>query len=54
MKIYTLRREQTLPGTPEEVFPFFAEARNLEAITPPLLGFEVVTPGADRRCGSGR
>lgn len=45
MKIYTLHREQTLPGTPADVFPFFADARNLEAITPPLLRFEVVTPG---------
>jgi ligand-binding SRPBCC domain-containing protein len=45
MRIFTLRREQTVPGTPEEVFPFFADARNLEAITPPLLKFEVVTPG---------
>jgi ligand-binding SRPBCC domain-containing protein len=44
MKVFTLRRSQVLPGTPEEVFPFFAQARNLEAITPPWLGFEVVTP----------
>ena len=40
---HVLHREQHLPGTPEEVFPFFAEAGNLEAITPPWLGFEVVT-----------
>ena len=41
---HVLRREQHLPGTPETVFPFFADAGNLEAITPPFLGFEIVTP----------
>jgi ligand-binding SRPBCC domain-containing protein len=46
MRVFTLAREQVLPGTPQDVFPFFADARNLEAITPPLLRFEVVTPGA--------
>jgi ligand-binding SRPBCC domain-containing protein len=45
MKVFTLSREQLLPGGPDEVFSFFADARNLEAITPPLLRFEVVTPG---------
>ncbi len=45
MRIHTLRREQLLDGTPQDVFPFFADARNLEAITPPLLRFTVITPG---------
>ena len=45
LRIHVLHREQRLDGTPEEVFGFFADARNLEAITPPLLRFEVVTPG---------
>src|SRR3954468_17963118 len=45
MRTHVLHREQRLDGKPEEVFPFFADARNLEAITPPLLRFRVVTPG---------
>lgn len=44
MRAHLLTREQSLPGHPDEVFPFFAAARNLEAITPPWLGFRVVTP----------
>ncbi len=42
--VHTLRREQVLPGSPAEVFAFFSDARNLEAITPPLLRFRVLTP----------
>ena len=44
MAIHVLAREQLLPRPPDEVFPFFADARNLEAITPPWLGFRVTTP----------
>ncbi|MDO8210690.1 SRPBCC family protein [Conexibacter sp. CPCC 206217] len=44
MTVHVLTRSQTLAGTPDTVFPFFAQARNLEAITPPFLGFRVMTP----------
>jgi ligand-binding SRPBCC domain-containing protein len=43
MALHVLTREQLLPATPDELFPFFADALNLEAITPPWLGFRVVT-----------
>lgn len=41
---FTLETELWLPRPREEVFPFFAEARNLETLTPPWLRFEVLTP----------
>ncbi len=44
MREQTLSREQRVPRGVQETFAFFADARNLEAITPPWLGFRVVTP----------
>ncbi len=43
--VHTLSREQRLPGSPEDVFAFFGDARNLETITPPLLRFRVMDSG---------
>lgn len=45
MSEHRLELEQVLPRRLEEVFGFFAEARNLERITPPWLVFRVLTPG---------
>lgn len=53
LSYHVLRREQRLPGTPDAVFPFFADAHNLEAITPPWLSFRVITPRPiDMRAGA--
>ena len=43
-RYHTLRREQRLAQSPEEVFDFFGDAGNLEAITPASLSFRIVTP----------
>jgi ligand-binding SRPBCC domain-containing protein len=47
VNVHTLRREQRLAHPIDEVFAFFADARNLEAITPALLRFRVMDAGAD-------
>ncbi len=39
---YVLERTQVLPRSLEETFAFFADATNLEAITPPWLRFRIL------------
>ncbi len=44
-RIHTLEREQLIELPLQRAFEFYGDARNLEAITPPWLGFRVTTPG---------
>lgn len=43
-RIHLLERTQRIARPIHEVFPFYADAGNLERITPPWLGFEMITP----------
>ncbi len=44
MRVYRLEYAVEIPSAIGAVFEFFADARNLEAITPPWLNFKILTP----------
>ena len=48
MKIHTLERTQLIKRPIEEVFAFFERPENLAVITPPSLGFLILTPSPIR------
>lgn len=50
---FTLESAVWVPRPVEEVFPFFSAAENLGRITPPMLGWRILTPlPIDMRAGA--
>lgn len=45
MRYHRLDRQQTVPAVLEHIFAFFESPENLALITPPSLGFRVITAG---------
>ncbi len=52
MRELSLERTQLIPQSLGETFAFFADARNLEAITPPWLRFRILEAPATLERGS--
>ncbi len=44
MTVHEFHSKQWLPVPIEKVFPFFADAGNLQEITPPWMSFHILTP----------
>lgn len=47
MKVYTLHTTQKLPISLEEAWQFLSDPKNLKTITPPYMGFHILS-GVDR------
>jgi ligand-binding SRPBCC domain-containing protein len=43
--MHLINTELWLPQPREKIFPFFADAQNLQSLTPDWLHFQVLTPG---------
>jgi ligand-binding SRPBCC domain-containing protein len=50
--VSTLESSQWIAHPPEDVFPFFASANNLDLLTPKWLEFEIRNPGVEMRSGA--
>jgi ligand-binding SRPBCC domain-containing protein len=52
MRRFRLEREQYVPFDRETTFAFFADARNLELLTPPWLHFAILSRSTDLEAGT--
>lgn len=54
MKVYTIYRKQFLPITLEDAWAFFSAPDNLRKITPPHMGFQILSISGGRRMFAGQ
>jgi ligand-binding SRPBCC domain-containing protein len=50
MSTHTIKHIQQMPVGIEKAWAFFSSAANLQTITPPDLGFQVISTGGDTIC----
>ena len=43
MSIFTLRKTQKIPASLEDIWNFISSPKNLKTITPPYMGFDILT-----------
>ncbi|MDM7460616.1 MAG: SRPBCC family protein [bacterium] len=48
MKLFRFETEQVIPASLEVVWDFFSSPVNLKTITPPYMGFDILTPVPDK------
>ncbi len=54
MKVFTLERSQDLPITMEEAWDFFSSPQNLKIMTPPDMGFDILTDLGEEKMYAGQ
>jgi len=53
MAVHILHTKQIIQATRQEAWDFFSNPRNLAKVTPPELGFEILTPDLPPRMREG-
>lgn len=53
MALFTLEQSQKIPASLETVWDFITSPQNLKRITPPYMGFDIVTPNLPEKIHPG-